>query len=623
MKRAQPARRGAAHGHAHGHAGGDLRRGGAVAAVAQHRSRSRRTRARAVGLDADRRARLGAADPARGRAKQRLPTTWASPGPCRCRKPGCPAFWRPTATTARRTGPEVLERLPVGPDHRPAVAAERQQPAGSERQTVAERTARVSHACSRCSACRRRNSTRMAENLRFAVGHQRRQPSGAMAPLRAAAGGTAGMAGPVRRKPWRLFSPTSPCCRRRTAVNLNTASAEVIYAAATSSAWPTPSMLVAARERSALQDRERRLQAAAERRARHGPGASAEVGVASSFFEVRARLQAGQAGGRGAVRARNGGRRACRVTTLDRERGIVDPRRCPRPQPGDEPRNLPTIQHPMSALIVFLPAQPHRCGDRVRVRADAGTAAPWKPTAAPRPRCCPQPTRAGTEVVAVVPAAMLSWHRVELPKGTSRGIAPVARRARGPAGRPAAGRTGHPALRAAAPGQAGGAAVGGGLRSRLAAQRRAGAGSAPDARLPASCRSSRPRARRRCTRWAIRKHAALVLAGSDGRDAPAAFFAGAGAAARAARGHAVRGRAGGGALAEQVLHRPPVLQQAPSAGCRRPSPPGTWRSSNSPAPAAPAHSRSSARHGPTCWRRRSGGRRAGARCCWWRSISSG
>eukprot|EP01034_Spumella_vulgaris_P002238 gene2238-2913_t len=31
----------------------------------------------------------------------------------------------------------------------------------------------------------------------------------------------------------------------------------------------------------------------------------------------------------------------------------------------------------------------------------------------------PQPTGAGAEVVAVVPAQALSWHQVELPKGTS------------------------------------------------------------------------------------------------------------------------------------------------------------------------------------------------------------
>jgi general secretion pathway protein L len=33
----------------------------------------------------------------------------------------------------------------------------------------------------------------------------------------------------------------------------------------------------------------------------------------------------------------------------------------------------------------------------------------------------PQPTGAGAEVVAIVPAAALSWHQVELPKGTSAG----------------------------------------------------------------------------------------------------------------------------------------------------------------------------------------------------------
>jgi general secretion pathway protein L len=72
----------------------------------------------------------------------------------------------------------------------------------------------------------------------------------------------------------------------------------------------------------------------------------------------------------------------------------------------------------MSALLVFLPAQPihaatefeyglSRDGHTVETHGTAQAA------------LLPSAARAGTEVVAVVPAAMLSWHRVELPKGTS------------------------------------------------------------------------------------------------------------------------------------------------------------------------------------------------------------
>lgn len=72
----------------------------------------------------------------------------------------------------------------------------------------------------------------------------------------------------------------------------------------------------------------------------------------------------------------------------------------------------------MSALIVFLPPQPVTAstefeyaltsdGSTVEAHGSAQTA------------LLPLPARAGGEVVALVPAAMLSWHRVELPKGTS------------------------------------------------------------------------------------------------------------------------------------------------------------------------------------------------------------
>jgi general secretion pathway protein L len=74
----------------------------------------------------------------------------------------------------------------------------------------------------------------------------------------------------------------------------------------------------------------------------------------------------------------------------------------------------------MSALLAFLPAQPisaatefeyalTRDGSTVEAHGSAQAA------------LLPAPTRPGTEVVAVVPAAMMSWRRIELPKGTSTG----------------------------------------------------------------------------------------------------------------------------------------------------------------------------------------------------------
>jgi general secretion pathway protein L len=72
----------------------------------------------------------------------------------------------------------------------------------------------------------------------------------------------------------------------------------------------------------------------------------------------------------------------------------------------------------MSALIVLLP--PDRASasaefDYVVSNDDAVPASHGTAQAA----LLPMPSRAGAEVVAVVPATKLSWHRVELPKGTT------------------------------------------------------------------------------------------------------------------------------------------------------------------------------------------------------------
>ena len=74
----------------------------------------------------------------------------------------------------------------------------------------------------------------------------------------------------------------------------------------------------------------------------------------------------------------------------------------------------------MSALIVFLPLQPAGASTEFdyAVTSDGSTV---ESHGSAQAALLPLPTRAGAEVVAVVPAAMLSWHRLELPKGTSAG----------------------------------------------------------------------------------------------------------------------------------------------------------------------------------------------------------
>jgi general secretion pathway protein L len=74
----------------------------------------------------------------------------------------------------------------------------------------------------------------------------------------------------------------------------------------------------------------------------------------------------------------------------------------------------------MSALLVFLPAQPISAATELKyaLTRDGSTV---ETHGSAQAALLPAPTRAGTEVVAVVPAAMMSWRRIELPKGTSAG----------------------------------------------------------------------------------------------------------------------------------------------------------------------------------------------------------
>ena len=72
----------------------------------------------------------------------------------------------------------------------------------------------------------------------------------------------------------------------------------------------------------------------------------------------------------------------------------------------------------MSALIVHLPSQPVSASTEFDYALTLdGSSVQSHGTA--QAALLPASTGAGAEVVAVVPAAMISWHRVELPKGTT------------------------------------------------------------------------------------------------------------------------------------------------------------------------------------------------------------
>jgi len=74
----------------------------------------------------------------------------------------------------------------------------------------------------------------------------------------------------------------------------------------------------------------------------------------------------------------------------------------------------------MSALIVLLPTEPASASAEFEyVVTNDGAAADSHGTA--QAALLPLPARGGTEVVAVVPAAKVSWQRVELPKGSTAG----------------------------------------------------------------------------------------------------------------------------------------------------------------------------------------------------------
>jgi general secretion pathway protein L len=72
----------------------------------------------------------------------------------------------------------------------------------------------------------------------------------------------------------------------------------------------------------------------------------------------------------------------------------------------------------MSALVVHLPPQPLSASTEFdyALTVDGST---LQSHGSAHAALLPVPARAGAEVVAVVPAAMISWHRVELPHGTT------------------------------------------------------------------------------------------------------------------------------------------------------------------------------------------------------------
>jgi len=72
----------------------------------------------------------------------------------------------------------------------------------------------------------------------------------------------------------------------------------------------------------------------------------------------------------------------------------------------------------MSALILYLPPQPGAAQAEFDYALTTDGSSVDSHGSAPA-ALLPAPARAGAEVVAVVPVAMISWHRVDLPKGTT------------------------------------------------------------------------------------------------------------------------------------------------------------------------------------------------------------
>ncbi|NPC57976.1 type II secretion system minor pseudopilin GspK [Caenimonas soli] len=163
---------------------------------------------------------------------------------------------------------------------------------------------------------------RMAENLRFASDTSAGNRSSPMAPLRPQRVAQLVWLG-LSAQTVATLQPYITILPGRTPVNLNTASAEVIYASAHQLSMADAQVLVAERERAPFKtnsDAYKLLPGGAPVLAQ----GQFDVGVASRFFEIRARLRLDEL----VVEERSVLQRSApggKVTVLDRERGIVDP----------------------------------------------------------------------------------------------------------------------------------------------------------------------------------------------------------------------------------------------------------------------------------------------------------
>lgn len=170
---------------------------------------------------------------------------------------------------------------------------------------------------------------RLAENLRFASDISTDNRSAGQAPL---------LPQKVEHLAWlglsvrtvAVLQPYVTVLPQRTGVNLNTAPAEVIYAAVPGISMADAQRLVGERDRSHF----RTTTDAAKLLAAPEGFSSDSVTVASRYFEVRGRLRLGDT----VVEERSVVRRdGIEVRTVSRERGVVDPTALSRvPQTGQK-----------------------------------------------------------------------------------------------------------------------------------------------------------------------------------------------------------------------------------------------------------------------------------------------
>jgi general secretion pathway protein K len=160
--------------------------------------------------------------------------------------------------------------------------------------------------------------TRLAENLRFASDIATDNRSAAQAPL---------MPQRVEQLVWlglpvqtvAVLEPYITVLPARTPVNLNTAPAEVIFAATPGISLADAQRLVSERDRSHFRQTADAARAIGAQEGAFGDGS---VGVASRFFEVRGRLRLGTV----VIEERSVVQRdGLEVRTILREHGVVDP----------------------------------------------------------------------------------------------------------------------------------------------------------------------------------------------------------------------------------------------------------------------------------------------------------